>query len=40
MEESKEGQVVKSGYSRGIVVGLLIGIALFMLTYKLLLMSK
>jgi hypothetical protein len=40
MEEEKEGKVIKSGYSRGVVVGLLVGIALFMLTYKLLLMAR
>jgi hypothetical protein len=40
MAEEKNVQVNKPGYSRGVIVGLLIGIALFMLTYQLLLMSK
>ncbi len=40
MEEPKEFQGDKPGYGRGIFVGLIIGIALFMLTYQLLLMSK
>ena len=40
MEEAKEVQETKPGYSRGVIVGFLIGIALFLLTYKFLLMAK
>jgi tetrahydromethanopterin S-methyltransferase subunit G len=40
MAEEKKVQERKPGYNRGILVGLLISIALFMLTYQLLLMSK
>ena len=35
-EEAKNGQ----GWGKGIAVGLVIGIALFLLTYQLLLMAK
>jgi hypothetical protein len=40
MEEGKGTQDIKPGYSRGVIVGILIGIALFMLTYQILLMAK
>lgn len=40
MAEEKKVQESEPGYNKGILVGLLIGIALFMLTYQLLLMSK
>jgi hypothetical protein len=38
-EEAKEVQEA-SGWRNGIIVGLILGIALFMLTFKLLLMAK
>jgi hypothetical protein len=40
MEGQKEVQGSKSGYNRGIAAGFIAGIAMFMLTYVLLLMSR
>jgi len=40
MAEEKNVQEIKAGYGRGVLVGLFVGIALFMLTYYLLLMAK
>ena len=40
MEEEVKEVKEKKGWGSGVLVGLVIGIALFMLTYQLLLMAK